>query len=131
MGDEMCDAENQWVPKVHPLDRDAAPEDPMELFATPVHGDPDVMLQCMLEEFAWMGMDGDALVQMCRHPNYPVLNQLWDHFGEAEVRARIEALVARTRLVQFHEIMSETADEDLEDEEPPLIQLSLTKLALA
>src|SRR3990172_7813607 len=95
------------VPKVHPLDRMADAEDPFELMAEPVTGDPEVMIQCMLEEFLWMGWDATALESLFHHPGYPVLVALREHFGDEEVRQRIAALVQRTGVPRFHEQIAE------------------------
>lgn len=123
----MFDNLNDWVPKVHPLSRDAEAEDPMELLANPVQGDPEVMLHCILEEFAWMGMDAEQLIGLFRDPNYPVLNQLLEHFGDTEVHAQVQSLLGRVGVVRFREVVNEDPDET-EEHEPDLLQLSVRKL---
>jgi hypothetical protein len=116
------------VPKVHPLTRDVEPEDPMELVATRVRGDPDVMLECMVQEFAWMGWDEGQLLELFRSPEYPVLNQLLAHFGEAAIRTRVGAQLDQMGV--FH--VSETIAPDPEPEEehePELIEVGTHKVA--
>lgn len=108
------------VPKVHPLARAVEADDPLELIATPVGGDPEYMLQCMVEEFAWMGISADELLGLFRSPAYPVLNQLLNHFGEDAVRERIQRLAG----LRFSAVVDDEPETD-EDDEPELIQLSL------
>src|SRR5262249_53306034 len=115
----------QFVPKVHPVTREIEPEDPMELVATPVQGDPEVMLQCITEEFAWMGMGADELLGLFCSPAYPVLNQLLRHYGGDEVRRRVEALLARSGVFRVRETIVD--DPEPEDEGPELIQVSVRK----
>ena len=45
------------VPKVHPLDRDMLPEDPLEMLAFEVPGDTELMFRIVIEEFARMSWD--------------------------------------------------------------------------
>jgi hypothetical protein len=116
--------DSQFVPKVHPLTRSAEPEDPLELVATPVEGDPDFMLQCFLEEFFWMGWDADGLLALFRDPGYPVLNELLAHFGEEEFRRRAEALTGGSGLPCIRATVVEDPTVD-EDDVPELIQLSV------
>lgn len=115
------DTEN-LISKTHPLDRDATPDDPFELVASPVVGDPDVMLECILQEFLWMGWGTGQLLALFHHPGYPLLADLREHFGEDEVHRRIEALVMRGGRLQVSEVIddSETYSED----EPELVQLT-------
>src|SRR5262249_54817243 len=101
----------QWVPKIHPITRSVEPEDPMELVATPVQGDPDFMLECVLQEFVWMGWDRDQLMALFYSPHYPVLNQLLARFGDHSIRGRIDDLLQRTGRLRFSERI-------VEDEEP-------------
>ena len=114
-----------WVPKVHPLARGVEAEDPMELVATPAVGDPDVMLEAFVQEFAQMGVGAEELLQMFRSPAYPILRELGECLGETELRRRVEELLARTGVFRVHETILET--EDVEDEDPGLIQLTVRR----
>jgi hypothetical protein len=123
----MSTTPQQFVPKVHPLDRAVEPEDPLELVAAPVAGgDPDFMLQCVIEEFAWLGWDADGLMGLFRDPGYPMLNGLAAHFGEDEVRRRVEAQLGLTGRLRFTETI---ADDEPEGGESDLVQVSVTRLA--
>lgn len=115
--------DERWVEKVHPLERPAEAEDPFELMAEPVVGDPGLMLDCMLEEFAWMGWNASQLESLFHHPGYPVLGALREHFGDEEVRRRIGALLARTGVLSFREVIAEPEEE--EDHGPEVFQIAL------
>jgi hypothetical protein len=116
-----------WVPKVHPLTREVEPEDPLELVATPAPGDPGVMLECVVQEFAGMGWDADQLLALFHSPAYPVLNQLLEHYGTGEVRRRVGALLARSGVFRVREVIAD--DPEPEEEEPDLIQVSVGRVA--
>lgn len=120
-------SESRYVPKVHPLSRPGEVDDPLELRANPVEGDPEIMLQAIVEEFAWLGFSTDELLGLFGNPDYPVLLQLAAHFGRDEVRRRIEERLGDIGLVRFTEVL---ADDPLaeEAEEPALIQLSVDKV---
>jgi hypothetical protein len=114
------------VPKVHPLDRAVEADDPLELMAEPVPGDPAVMLECLLQEFAGLGEDADDLLAMFRSPAYPLLNMLLAHYGEAELRRRVTDLLGRSGVFRVRETMAEDPDsEDDGDDGPELIQLGV------
>lgn len=84
-----------WVPKVHPLTRPIAEDDPLELVAQPALGDPQQMLACLLEEFLAMGWEAEALAGLFQNPGYPLLVELGRSLGQHEVERQITALVAR------------------------------------
>lgn len=115
----------QFVPKVHPATREIEADDPMELMAEIAPGDPEVMLNCMIEEFGWQGYDAEGLMRLFLDPEYPVLNQLLDYFGPTEVRSRIDA--ARTGFDAFsvRTVIDETPEPDEDHDE--LIELTVRK----
>lgn len=119
---EEPESQPDWVAKVHPLARPAEAEDPYELVAQPVAGDPDVMLECILQEYAWMGWTGEQLLSLFRNPGYPVLVELHRHFGEEAIRARVAALAAQWGTLRFRETLVEPEDEESAME---LVQLKL------
>ncbi len=118
----MAPDENM-VPKVHPLSRDATDDDPLELTAELVGGDPSVMLDCVLQEFAWMGLDAEELVGLFHHPGYPVLCELRAFLGEQTVRNRVERLISQWGVMRFREVHGEPDPDD--DDTIELVQLTL------
>jgi len=119
----MIRDEERFVPKVHPATREIEAEDPMELVANPAPGDPDVMLNCMIGEFAWQGYDADGLMRLFLNPEYPVLNQLLDYYGPKEVRRRIDETLGGFDAFSVHATIDETPDPVEEHEE--LIELTV------
>jgi hypothetical protein len=111
------------VPKVHPATRAVEADDPLELVAEPVLGDPDLMLECLVQEFAGLGWDADQLLSLFHSPDYPVLNQLLAYYGAAEVRRRVGGLLGDVGVFRVRETVA--ADPDPEDDEPELIQLTI------
>lgn len=110
---------SDFVPKVHPLDREPGPEDPLELFAEPVVGDPEVMLQCMVQEFVWLGWDSESLLSLFDSPMYPVLNQLREYFGDEGIRRRVAEIAGHG---SFR--VTETMVEEDDEAEPELYQIA-------
>jgi hypothetical protein len=117
---------DRFVPKVHPTTREVESDDPLELVAEPVPGDPDVMLECLVQEFAWLGWDVDPVLGLFHSPDYPVLNQLLDYFGEAEVRRRIGAILGGVGVFRVTETIDDEPDPE-DDDGPELIQLTIRK----
>lgn len=120
----MDEQSARWVEKIHPLGRDAASDDPFELLAQPTAGDPEVMLECLLQEFLWMGWDADALCDLFHDPGYPLLCSLHVHFGDEAIRERIDAFVTRFGVPTFHETLAEPAADDADEDDPVLIQIA-------
>jgi hypothetical protein len=120
--------DSNLVPKLHPLDRGVEADDPMELIATPAQGDPEVMLECMIQEFLWMGWDAEQLLGLFHSPLYPVLNQLRKHYGDAAIQQRVEEIVQRWGVLRFRETIAEDPEPDEDDVSPMLIQVSTSRL---
>jgi hypothetical protein len=99
----------------------------MELVATPVEGDPDFMLRCIVEEFAWMGMGAEQLLGLFRSPEYPVLNHLLRHYGEEAIQERVRALLGPIGTIRFREVIDDEPEPG-EDEGTELIQLSVGRI---
>lgn len=112
------------VPKVHPLTRETEADDPMEVVANPVPGDPDLMLEGIVEEYAHMGWDADQLMILFRSPYYPLLNEFLHSLGEEETRRRVESHLAVCGVFQVRETIVEDEDE-ADDEHDDLIQIGL------
>lgn len=116
----MSDSENTFVAKVHPLSRAAEPEDPFELMASPAIGDPLVMLECLVQEFIWLGWSRQELLSLFHHPGYPVLCELQQFFGPAEIERQVDSLLGRSGQLRFQEFVEEPDDGD---EGPELVQI--------
>jgi hypothetical protein len=96
----------------------------MELIAAPVDGDPDLMLDCIVEEFAWQGYNSEQILRLFLHPDYPALNQLLDCFGPAEIRRRIGEMMNGFDALSVRASVVETPDPD-EEHDSDLMELTV------
>jgi len=119
-------SEPQYVPKVHPATRSVEADDPMMLFACPTGGDPALMIQCLVQEYAWMGLDGQAIMRLFHDSEYPALNALLAHYGEDWIRARVRNILAATGVLRFSGTVIDEADEMADKSE--LIELGIDRL---
>ncbi|MCB1364049.1 MAG: hypothetical protein KDK02_08000 [Rhodobacteraceae bacterium] len=68
----------------------AAENDPMEFVAVPLpEGDPDLMAQCVIEEFMLMGWSERRLMTLFTHPGFRATHRIYVDRGEAHVRELI------------------------------------------
>ena len=88
------------TPKVHPATREILPDDPMEMQAFEVPGDPHLMLTLLVEEYARIGWDADAIVELARDPNYLAFHGLLTFFGDEELASRIRQILARCGVIR-------------------------------
>jgi len=88
------------VPKVHPLDREMLPDDPLEMQAFEVPGDTDLMFRIVIEELARMGSDRPAIVALARDPFYAALHGLWRLYGEEEFSRRVSQILSRVGVLR-------------------------------
>jgi hypothetical protein len=114
------------VPKAHPLTRGIESDDPLELHATAVAGDPEVMLECLVQEYVWMGWDCEHILALFHSPFYPALSALLRHCGESGIRSRVAAVLARMGVFRVSGTVRE--EPEPEDEEPELIPLGTRRV---
>ena len=107
----MDPTSTRFVPKVHPVARPVEPEDPFTLNATPVPGDPDVMIRAVVQEYAWLGWSADQILSLFRDPYFPVLYALWQTLGDAELRNRIASVVETFGVFRFQSTIIESPDD--------------------
>jgi hypothetical protein len=113
----------RFVAKVHPATRGVAMEDPLEMFATPVPGDPTVMLRCMIQEYASMGWNARQIFNLFSDPSYPALHSLLHAYGEAAIQGQIAALLDQTGVFCCEGTVID-GPEEAEDEEE-LVELGI------
>jgi hypothetical protein len=114
----------RFVPKVHPATREVESDDPMEIVATPVAGDVDMMLECIVQEFAWMGWDEEQMWRLFGSADYPVLAGLRAALGDVELRRRLCTVLTRQGAFRVSETIIEETDPD-EPIEPELVQIAV------
>ena len=70
-------------------------DDPMELQAVQLDGDPDFMIDCVTEEYARLGWSSQQILQLFQSPDYPFLHHMLQVQGADAVRNRIDQVIAR------------------------------------
>lgn len=109
----MLDDPVEAVPKVHPATREILPDDPMEMQAFEVPGDPELMLRLLIEEYARIGFGVENLVQLARDPNYTAFYALRRSLGEDEFRRRVAEIISRCGVIRVKATETEPASENL------------------
>lgn len=87
-------------PKTHPASREMLPDDPMDLHGFQVPGDPKLMLRLLVEEYARIGWDAEAIMRLARDPNYQGFHGLLKLYGEGPLWEKISAILARTGVIR-------------------------------
>ena len=112
----MCDHnhDDDHHEQEHPRDRVMEPADPLLLNGNEVVGDPNVMLECLVEEFARMGMDGEQIMRLFLNRNYQATAGLTALFSPMGIRARIDEILGRCGVmrVRFVEPEDQTAEDE-------------------
>ena len=90
--------------------KEADPDDPMELVGAECDGDPDFMLECIVEEYARMGWEPERIVQLFASPHYPVLHGFWRTMGSGAIRRKVEATSRRCGVFRFRTVERPPAD---------------------
>jgi len=116
----MTNETHNGVPKVHPASREMVPEDPMEMQGFEVPGDTELMLRLLVEEYARMGWDTESIMRLACDPNYMGFHGLLRMYGEANLRSRIENILARCGVIRAKTQETESVSEQL-------VQLELPK----
>ncbi|MCC7087191.1 MAG: hypothetical protein IT427_19485 [Pirellulales bacterium] len=96
----MASTQENLVEKIHPATRELLPDDPLEMHAFEVPGDPELMFRLLAEEYARIGMGAEAIMQLARNPFYQGLHGLWRLFGEEGMRNRLAAIVRRCGVIR-------------------------------
>jgi len=86
-------------PKTHPASREVLPDDPMELRGFQVPGDPQLMLQLLVEEYARGGWGIDSIMQLALDPNYQAFHKLLKQLGEEELRKRVGEIISQCGII--------------------------------
>jgi hypothetical protein len=104
--------------KVHPTTREWLPDDPLDLHACQVPGDPLLMLRLLVEEYARMGWTKDDILQLARDPNYRGFHGLLQLYGEVELRRRVTEVISRCGVIRVRTVEAPA--------ESTLVQITIT-----
>ena len=88
------------IAKVHLLQREMLPDDPLEMQAFEVPGDTDLMFRIVIEELARIGSEKAAIIALGRDPFYTALHGLWRLYGEQEFSRRVSQVLSRVGVVR-------------------------------
>ena len=103
--------------KVHPLDREMLPEDPLELQAFEVPGDTELMFRVVIEELARMGWGLEEIVGHAQDPYYQILHGLLQLHGATKFREKTAAVLRRVGVMRVRAVVAPAPDD--------LVQLTL------
>jgi hypothetical protein len=84
----------------HPKDRAWQPEDPLMMRAVPVNGAPELMLDCLIEEYAHQGWDREALLKLFDDPFFKATHGLKGLLGEQALRDRVDEVLGRCGVIR-------------------------------
>ena len=76
-------------------------DDPMELKGVVCDGDPDFMIDVVIEEYLRMGSAQEQVLQLFESPCYPLLHHVLQAQGAEAIRKRIERVSARCGVFRF------------------------------
>ena len=79
----------------------AAPDDPMQVRGDSVPGDQQVMLQCLIEEFARMGWNANQIGLLFENKFFLASHGLAERIGQKAVRQCIEQTLQRCGIFRF------------------------------
>jgi hypothetical protein len=99
--------------RTHPKDRAAQTDDPMEISGIEVEGDPEVMLNCIVEEFARMGCDAETILRLFDDPFFLGPHGLTKAFGREYIRDRVHGILKRCGVMSVR-VIEQPADETIE-----------------
>jgi hypothetical protein len=117
----MASPSERLVPKVHPATRPVEPDDPFTLYAIPVPGDPEIMLDCLVQEYANMGWGVEQIVGLCRDPFYPALYRLWQLWGAERIQELVAERLRQSGASRFQVVIHEESS----PAEPELFSLGI------
>ncbi len=80
---------------LHPGEKPLKADDPMEMMAATATGDPLVMLDGIVEEYARMGWGRDEIAELFDSPFFQATHGLKKLLGKEEIERRIEATLKR------------------------------------
>jgi hypothetical protein len=101
------------VPKIHPASREMLPDDPLDLHAVELPGDPQLMLRLLVEEYARMGWNLESIMKLARDPFYRGFHGLWQLLGEQELRRQISTILSRTGVTRVTTVETQAAPQQL------------------
>ncbi|MBI3890604.1 MAG: hypothetical protein HY303_03635 [Candidatus Wallbacteria bacterium] len=88
----------------HPKDRAWEPEDPMLMHGNATPGEPEAMLQCLVEEYGRQGWNSEQIVRLFESPFFQATFDLGRRLTGEGIRSRVEQILARTGVLRFRTV---------------------------
>ena len=79
----------------HPKERPAEPADPFQMMAGGVEGDPLLMLDCVVEEYARMGANEEQILRLFDDPEFLATHGLRGLLGVQATHDRVREVLSR------------------------------------
>jgi hypothetical protein len=105
----------------HPRDRAIQADDPMMLEPVEIDGDPEIMIDCLIEEFARMGWDTPTIVRMFDDPFYEGPYRARQLYTAEAFAARVRRVLARCGTMRVR--LVECAHDQGPEEKPVVLTL--------
>ena len=115
----MTDLDENAVSKVHPASREMLADDPLSLHGVEVPGDADVMMRMLVEDYARMGWDLNAIVTLAENPFYQGFHGLFLRLGEEAFRERVSEILSRVGVMRVKTVEPNPPPADLVQIELP------------
>jgi hypothetical protein len=109
------DSLDDFLEREHPGNRPAEPADPMETTAARVDGDPLIMLDCLIEEYAHQGASKREILDLFDQPFYQATHGLKRLLGEDAIRRRVESVLVRCGVFRVQTVTATDPDSDRPD----------------
>jgi hypothetical protein len=87
--------------------KEVDPEDPLQLEAALVEGEPLLMLDSLIEEYALQGLDSSEILQLFENPFFLATHSLMQQMGKPFIQRRIEGILERIKGVHFKVLLKE------------------------
>lgn len=101
------------APKVHPAAREMLPDDPLEMQAFQLPGDPHLMLRMLVEEYARLGWGAETILQLARDSNYQAFQWLRETYGDDDQRRLVTEILARCGVMRVKVVERTPVSEQL------------------
>ncbi len=115
----MKDLDANAAPKVHPASREMLADDPLSLHGVEVAGDWEVMMRMLVEDYARMGWDVDAIMTLAQDPFYQGFHGLYLRLGEDAFRDRVLDILSRVGVTRVTTVETEPPPFELVEIELP------------
>lgn len=116
---DLSQFDPEFIEEKHPRHRAVEEDDPMQLNADAVYGDPEVMLESLIEEYARMGQSAGQIAEIFSLPFFQATYGLNRHFGEQSIHERIDAVLQRSGVFRFTTVEARR--------EPELVQITVNR----